>query len=231
MAQKSKLFLKIKKYATLLFKQPSFFNMKLSSMKILIYTALVFMMILSCSKPVEEPETEKSFTKLIERVAKNNFEASLIEKAEKYYPARENVVAVTDPRIEVPETKYWYFYSFDGVRVPYAVTRDAVDYYSDLIDEFNANKKDVFFISAELNYKATVQFFEKFTSPAANSMGEQAEPELFSSVYVVELDLNWLQYCGSLCAMGFNKKRIVVFNPSGEIQKVFLDGIFPLVVS
>jgi hypothetical protein len=120
---------------------------------------------------------------------------------------------------------------FDAVYIPFAITNDAVNYYSSLIDNFNSNKKDVFFIMADFNYSAKISFKEKYSSPSFNSHNEMVVSEDFSSVYVVELTLNWEQYCGSLCAMWIDKKRIVVFNQFGELIKVFLDGEISVPVS
>jgi len=203
------------------------------------YIAVLFLLFLaivySCNKSDEpeniESENERSYKKSIERIANSDFAASLIEKAENYYPPREEVAQIASPWIEVPDSGYWYYNDFDGVYIPFAITSDAVIYYSGLIDTFNANKKDVFFITANFNYQAKVTFYENYSSPDINSHGDTVIPEDFNSVYVVELALKWNQYCGNLCAMWIDKKRIAVFNPSGELLKVFLDGEIRVPVS
>jgi hypothetical protein len=78
---------------------------------------------------------------------------------------------------------------------------------------------------------AEVNFHNSYTSPSENSVGTSVEPEIFSSAYVVELTIKWEQYCGPLCAMWINKKRIVVFNQAGQLLRVFLDGPVSVAVS
>lgn len=185
--------------------------------------------LISCLK-TEEP-VEKNFVKSIERISEDDFEASLIEKAENYYPPREEVAGAARPWLEVPESGYWYYDSFDGVKIPYCITKEAIEYYSGLIDRFNADKDGTFFLAAEFNYKAEVKFFENYTSPATDSEGIETEQQTFSSVYVVLMQLKWSDYCGSLCAMWIDKKREVVFSAEGDLLAVFLDGTIAVPVS
>ncbi|MDX8337650.1 hypothetical protein SLH46_00555 [Draconibacterium sp. IB214405] len=197
--------------------------------------SLLMLAFVSCSDSSDDNELEmpeRSYTKLIERNSDNTFEAELITKAESYYPSRQEVIDAAEwSGMEVPETAYWYYNSFDGVPIPYCITIDAIDYYSDLIDMYNANREDVFFYTAEFTYSANVAFHDNYTSPDKNSMGEAVEPQSFESVYVVTLDLYWTDYCGSLCAMWIEKQRIVVFNESGDLLEVFMDGEISVPVS
>ena len=120
----------------------------------LLLSLLLFAFI-SCDNSSDDNELEmpeRSYTSLIERNTENSFEAELITKAESYYPSRQNVIDATEwSGIEVPETAYWYYNSFDGVLIPFCITTDAINYYTTLIDEFNAKKEDVFFYTAEFN--------------------------------------------------------------------------------
>nr|WP_321354108.1 hypothetical protein [uncultured Draconibacterium sp.] len=201
------------------------------------YFLLLCMLLLafvSCSDSddnrMEMPE--RSYTKLIERNSDNSFEAELITKAESYYPSREEIIDAAEwSGMEVPETAYWYYNYFDGVLIPYCITTDAIDYYSDLIDMYNANREDVFFYTAEFTYTASVEFHDSYTSPDENSNGETVEPQSFESVYVVTLDLSWTDYCGPLCAMWIEKQRVAVFNESGDLLEVFMDGTTSVAVS
>ena len=123
----------------------------------LVFTLLILAFV-SCNKSDSEPEEERLYTKSVERISSSNFEADLIDKAEKYYPPREDVLEVQGYRMGIPDTLYWYYDSFDGVLLPYAITYDAIVYYSGLIDQFNANKVETFFLSASFEYKAEVTF-------------------------------------------------------------------------
>ncbi|WP_321347579.1 hypothetical protein [uncultured Draconibacterium sp.] len=201
-----------------------------------IFLLSLFMLaLISCDDSSDDNEfemPERSYTKLIERNSDNSFEADLITKAETYYPPKQDVIDATEwSGIEVPETDYWYYNHFDGVMIPYCITTEAIDYYSDLIDMYNANREDVFFFTAEFTYSANVEFFDAYTSPDKNSMGQTVEPQSFESVYVVALDLYWMDYCGPLCAMWIEKQRIAVFNESGDLLEVFMDGTISVPVS
>ena len=197
--------------------------------------SLFMLALVSCNDSSDDNEfemPERSYTSLIERNTDNSFEADLITKAESYYPPREDLVAATEwSGLEVPETAYWYYNSFDGVLIPYCITTDAVDYYTTLIEEFNANEDDVFFLTAEFSYSANVEFHDSYSSPDENSNGETVEPQNFESVYVVTLNLYWMDYCGPLCAMWIEKQRIAVFDESGDLLEVFMDGTISVSVS
>ncbi len=185
----------------------------------------------SCSYEENEPEAEKSYTKSIERISSGSFEAGLIETAETVYPPRQDVIQAAGTWTEVPVSGYWYYNSFDGVYIPYAITSDAINYYSGLIEQFNQEPEGNFFLTADFRHQATVSFKENYQSPALNSLGEPLIPQEYENVYVVEMKLEWEQYCGSLCAMWIDKERIVIFNKSGGLLDIFLDGPVSVPVS
>nr|WP_319572321.1 hypothetical protein [uncultured Draconibacterium sp.] len=197
--------------------------------------SVLLLALASCSDSSDDNNLEiqgNSYTKLIERNSDTSFEVELIKKAESYYPPREDLIDATKwSGMEVPETDYWYYNHFDGVLIPYCITTEAIDYYSNLIDQYNANKDDVFFITAEFTYSANVTHHDTYTSPDKNSKRETVAPQSFESVYVVTLDLYWMDYCGPVCAMWIEKQRIAVFNESGELLEIFMDGTVSVSVS
>jgi hypothetical protein len=179
-----------------------------------------------------ETDEAREYKKTIERNFTTDFEKELIDKAESYYPPREDIInAISKETIEIPDTLYWYYDDFDGVRIPYCITVDAVNFYSGLITNLNKNKTANFFITAKFAYKADVSFHEIYYSPSKNSKEEEVTRERFESAYVVTLQLGWEDDCGSLCGLSIYKQRIVVFNKEGELLKVFLDGVAPLATS
>jgi hypothetical protein len=194
------------------------------------YFFLLFLFALnySCNKETKEPEIETSYTKSIERISSNDFEKNLIEIAENTYPARMEVLAAAVfSNIQIPDSAYWYYNSFDGIYIPYAITAGAIDYYSALIDDLNAGRVNSIFVTASFEYKADVEFKNNYSI----SENEKTGPDLYSEVYVVNMNLKWENYCGSLCAMWISKKRTVVFNQAGELLKVYFDGAEPVAVS
>ena len=141
------------------------------------------------------------------------------------YPAREDVLAVaTDWIGDIPEADLWWYDTVSGVRVPFAITKEAVDYYSDLIAQW---KKDphgygsIVWLSATFKYKADVQPFSRY----------EAAGHVFTDVNVVHLVLKWSAFCGPMCAHAFTKERIVVLNANGDVLAIIGDGTTPLFVS
>ena len=205
--------------------------MNLNRQITLLLTSLVFITV-SCMEDTGRAEEKREYKKTIERNFATDFEEELIDKAESYYPQREDIInAISKETIEIPDTLYWYYDDFDGVKIPFCITVDAVNFYSDLITDLNKNKTANFFITAKFEYKAEVSFHELYYSPSKNSKDKDVIPERFESVYVVRLQMVWEDNCGSLCGLSIYKERIVVFNKAGELQKVFLDGVAPLATS
>jgi hypothetical protein len=210
-------------------------NLKYFRMKIqqFLYFSYGILILVSCNKSevFEDEKVEGDYSKTIERIYSDTFEANLIDKAEKYYPPREDVLEMVWEGVEIPETDYWHYDQFDGVALPILITREAISYYSAFIDSLNANSGENFFLSANFEYKAEVAYYDTYTPPDQNAEGNPVETEDFNSVYVVHLQLKWSDYCGSLCALWINKERFVVFDKSGNLIKVFLDGVAPVLVS
>jgi len=150
----------------------------------------------------------------IQRQARSPQEASLILRAEAICPARSEVVAARrfpareeDP----PESEcLWWYYRFDGIRIAYAITGEAVDYYAARIAEFRASDftstAGIHMNLAGLEYRASVSHQARFEHAG----------RVFVDVDVVELSLGWSQFCGAECAMGFGATRWVVFPAQGE---------------
>ncbi|MEM1127970.1 MAG: hypothetical protein AAGI71_15080 [Bacteroidota bacterium] len=181
-----------------------------------------------------EEEVARSYRTSIVREATSHVEADLIAQAEAVYPPRDSVLAHVPPERHdrIPETGYWYLDSFDGVRIPYALTGDAVTYYSDLIDALEAGEQLPFLTEASLEYRATASFRETYTFDGQDPLTLEALPSVsFERVHVVEMSLAWYQYCGPVCAMWINHSRIVVFDEAGTLLQVFLDGPRPIAVS
>ena len=134
-----------------------------------IYLLITFLIIgcirdSSSPKLIDEDEIKRSYTKTIIINSENAFTDSLISEAEKKYPARDSVLNVVDPReIElIPDSAYWFYSHFDGVLLPYAITKDAIKYYEDLIDSLRAGNIYQFIITAEFEYNSTITFKDTF---------------------------------------------------------------------
>lgn len=176
-------------------------------------------------------EESGNYTIVITREWDGKKELELLKKAEAVYPNKDEIVAEAkkkDSEWQIPledKDPLWWYSSFDGVRIPYAITARAVRYYLDLTQAFRRGdfivSANIRMLKSQLKYTVAIQYHSNFVY-------EQQE---FRGVYVATLELNWSQYCGNMCAMAFGKKRIVVLAPDGEVRAVFLDGSTPAEVS
>ena len=208
-------------------------------MKILLTFVFIFLFISCNSKktsPTEpdEPEVQLSFTKSIERIAANDYQQSLILKAEAIYPERDSILVYTSTSFQqfIPDSNAWFWSSFDGVLIPFAITAASISYYCDLIDSLNANSGYDFFITANFEYRSKIDFKETYTFEGRDLYSNEPLPSVsYVKVYVVEMSLKWENYCGSLCGLWISHKRVIVFDESGNLLNVFYDGIIPVAVS
>ena len=192
---------------------------------------MLFSYAMGCDSVVDETEPqvreERSYQKSIERIADNDFEASLIEKAEAIYPSRAGVIAAVPEGLdlEIPEEGYWFYAHFDGILIPYAVTNEAVAYYTGLFDGIEAGTFSQYIRKIKYTYSADVSFESEFVFDGGeHSDGSPEVTESFTNVYVVTMTLNWWHRCGDLCGMTLDAGRVVVFDESGNLLRVFLDG-------
>jgi len=108
-------------------------------------------------------EFKREFSLSITRVFSNEFEAKLIKKAESIYPPRDSVLKVVPEKEKylIPETSYWFYGTIDHIKIPYAITTEAIDYYSNKINELYNDSTSIIY-SAKFIYKAEVKFYETF---------------------------------------------------------------------
>ena len=182
----------------------------------------------SSELPQKLIDTTGSFTILIERKAISQKSKRILYKAETLFPPKSEIVkhkrrAKIDTFNSEP---LWWYDTFDRVRLPYALTGSSVNYYIQLIRKFRKNKlmgiKSTKMITASFEYNATVSKYESFIFENKN----------YQNVYVVIMELDWKHFCGSLCALMFSKKRIMIFDgKSFELLGIIGDGIPVVVVS
>jgi len=148
-------------------------------------------------------------------------EESLIRAAEAVYPPREDVVAlaVTDAYgvspSELPEDHAWWYGMWGGVRMPYAITAEAIAYFADRV------RKAPLWPMTSMMYTADIEYNEAY----------ELDGEQFRGVYVVTMHLTYGYYCGPLCAAGISKGRTVVLTPEGAWLYVSGDGRAGMMIS
>jgi hypothetical protein len=117
----------------------------------------------------------------------------------------------------------WWFSEFDGVRIPFAVTGAAVDYYIQRIRE-RSNQQNPFSASSRGNeHRGNLAYRARVTKVAASATAPGG--------YLVRMDLEWSYYCGPRCALRFNHWREVSIAPDGRVISVRGDGPPSVMVS
>jgi len=166
--------------------------------------------------------TTRAFTATVRREFRNPAEDRLIGLAEETYPPSKAVASIVEDRVNpkdlLRESRAWWYGEFDGVRLPYAVTGDAVRYYLGLTETYrkglSPERGGIKMKRTEFSYSATIS-----DGPTRFSRDGRS----YDDVYVVELKLSWFNYCGSQCACWFDLDRIVLLRPDGTLVCVFGD--------
>ena len=142
----------------------------------------------------------------------------MIARAEGLQPDRAELVKAAGDVPLPREGKVWWCREQFGIRIPYAVTGDAVTYYSGLVTGYGKMRmKRYAEPSSALKYTAAVKRHERFEVDGKN----------WQNVDVVTLKLEFRQaFCASGTeAFGFTKERTVVFDAQGKVLHVSGDGV------
>jgi hypothetical protein len=172
-------------------------------------------------KPTVLTQESERHTIQIQRTFTTDEDLHFITIAENSYPDREKVLAVA--RMErsnmknIPETeKLWWYSGFDDVRIPYAITAEAVQYYADLVKQYREKKwnSDIE-PRSKLVYSASVKFYPKYSHQDRD----------FTDVHIVRMKLYFSADWASLAGMRFHKERTVVLDKKDQVLVIFGDGI------
>jgi carboxypeptidase family protein len=168
-----------------------------------------------------------AFTASVHRYVRDANEERLLRIAEETYPPPDAILAIAGKDASKQdlrkEKRLWWYGQFDGVRLPYAVTMDAVRYYLALIQTMaRGDSSGIPMKRAKFSYTASVS-----SRPSTLSR----DGRVFEDVYTVELRLSWSDYCGSLCACSFDLNRTVVLRADGTVLCVFGDQKPMVIVS
>jgi hypothetical protein len=168
---------------------------------------------------------------VIDREAANKQESALIAAAEAIQPSaevlrlafsardRDDPLGLAKPKEAKPPVgeKIWWYKEQFGIRIPCAITADAVAYYSDLVGKYRkqALQRPVE-PSSRLEYHARIKFHKEF----------ELEGKSFADVHVVTLHMIFEQNFVATTTEGmhFNKKRVVIFDDQGKLLHISGDG-------
>jgi hypothetical protein len=170
-----------------------------------------------------------AFEAIVNRTFRNPDEERLIRIAEETYPPAEAVLAIAKrgPGFETlsREKRLWWYDTFDGVRIPYAVTMDAVRYYLRLTDALGRGD------STQTGFPMKRSHFRYNARISGCPETYSRDGHVFKDVYLVEMRLEWSNYCGPLCACSLNLDRTVLIRPDGTVVCVFGDQKPRMIVS
>ncbi len=168
--------------------------------------------------PKEWPANTNRHTVTIVRNAFEEDGRRLIARAEGLQPDRAGLDKAAGDVPLPREGKVWWFREQFGIRLPYAVTGDAVTYYTGVVTGYGKmSMKRYAEPSSALKYTASVKRHERF----------ELDGKSWQNVDVVTLKLEFRQsFCASGTeAFGFTKERTVVFDKEGKVLHVSGDGV------
>ena len=168
--------------------------------------------------PKEWPANAEKHTVVTVRIASDDAGRALIARAEGLQPDRVELAKAAGDVPLPPKGKVWWFREQFGIRLPYAVTGDAVTYYTGLVTGYGKTRmKRYAEPSSALKYTAGVTRHERF----------ELDGKSWQNVDVVTLKLEFRQsFCATGTeAFGFTKERTVVFDAQGKVLHVSGDGV------
>jgi len=182
-------------------------------------------------QPKKWPANPEKHQIIVNREVDNDREASMIAAAEDAVPSKESLLKALEapdrddplgllgPKPEkLPEgDKVWWYQEKLGIRIPAAITGEAIEYYMGLVEQYG--KQSVtreIEPSSRLEYLATVAFHPEF----------KIDDKSFEAVQVVNLKLIFDQSFAATAgdAMHFEKTRIVVLDDNAKVLYISGDG-------
>lgn len=187
--------------------------------------------VLEGSQPKEWPANPAKHQVVISRTAADAKQTAMIAAAEAAQPSKEILRQAAEasdrndaPGLVKPQEakvpagdKVWWYKEELGIRIPCAITAEAVAYYSDLVGKYGKqNLKRYMEPSSRLDYAAGVKFHQEF------KLGDKT----FKDVHVVTLKLTFSQNFAATTTEGmrFEKERVVVLDAAGKVLLVTGDG-------
>lgn len=173
------------------------------------------------------PDINSAFNAYVHRPELGDYYYDVINIAESLYlPSKvvkgeKNYISPDSLNASVNEEDIWWRDNFDGIKIPYCLTKSAVNYYTELIEAFRKSDQKKFGVRsqnfAEFHYVAEIRpklIYERDGYVFRDS----------NKLFVVTMTMEWESRCGNLCGLKFTKERIVIIDSSGKVLAVFGDG-------
>jgi hypothetical protein len=182
-------------------------------------------------EPRDWPANPAKHQVVIRREATDAKQTAMIAAAEAAQPSKETLRQAAEARdrndplgLAQPKEakapvgdKVWWYKEQLGIRIPCAITADAVAYYSDLVGKYGKQVlKRYTEPSSRLDYHAGVKFHKEF------KLGDKT----FNDVHVVTLKLTFDQNFAATTTEGmhFQKERVVILDDKGKVLHISGDG-------
>jgi len=171
------------------------------------------------AKPKEWPADPGHHVVKVERIFKTEAESALITAAENLAPNEKELLASAQKQDESakPVAKQWWYQEALSVKIPFALTADAVIYYTELVNGFGKQKLHRYSAPASrFHYEAQVAKHKTF----------EVDGKTFTHVSVVTLSTSFSEKFVTTVTEGieFTKKRVVIFDAAGKVLHTSGDG-------
>ncbi len=141
----------------------------------------------------------------IERTAANDTGRKMIATAEAAYPE------------DKKKEKVWWQGEQLGLKLPFAITKDAVDYYKARVASFGKKEWERYIEpSSKLNYEAAVSWNETFKT------GDKTYEKVFVVLLKLHFSANFT--LGTTESLMFEKERKVILDRNGKVLAIEGDG-------
>ena len=167
--------------------------------------------------PKEWPVNPAKHQVVIRREATDDKQAAMIAAAEAAQAPKAALRQAAGEAAAPEGDKVWWYKEQLGIRIPYAITGDAVAYYSELVANYG---KQVFKRynepNSRLDYHAGVKLHKLL----------KLDDKTFKDVHVVTLKLTFTQHFAATQTEGmrFEKTRVVVLDAEGKVLHISGDG-------
>jgi hypothetical protein len=169
------------------------------------------------AKEKDWPANPEKHRITIRREAADAAQAKLIATAEAAGPEAAALRKAIGDGPEPKDVSQWWYREDLGIRIPFAVTSGAVEYFSKLVGDYGKQEfKRYMEPSSSLDYHAAVAWHPQF----------EHDGKKFADVHVVTLKLVFSQNFAATGTEGmqFEKSRTVVLDAKGKVLAVFGDG-------
>lgn len=169
------------------------------------------------AQPKNWPANPARHTLVLQRSGTNAAQTALIRAAEAVLPSADILRQAAGPTPPPAGTNVWWYKEELGVRIPCAITGDAVSYYTNLVTAYGRQTLNRYSEPfSRVEYRARVEFHPVF----------RHQDKTFRDVHAVTLQLKFMQTFAATQTEGmhFDKERVVLLNAAGQVVQVIGDG-------